>query len=120
MDQDLRINHDSEVPKYMQVVDLIVSDIETGIFRIGQRIPSINETSEDLLISRDTVEKAYVYLPEKGIPASVRGKSYYINKINIHKKIKIALILNKLSNYKRSIYYSLAETLGSKCRCFYL
>jgi len=110
----LRIDHNSEIPKYRQVVDLLVSDIEAGIFKVGQRIPSINETSEELLISRDTVEKAYVYLRKKGILASVRGKGYYVNQINVHKKIKVALILNKLSNYKRSIYYSLTETLGSK------
>ena len=114
MNQELRINHDSEIPKYKQVVELLLSDIEAGIFKIGQRIPSINETSEELLISRDTVEKAYVYLRKKGILESVRGKGYYINQINIHKKIKVALILNKLSNYKRSIYYSLSESLGTK------
>jgi DNA-binding transcriptional regulator YhcF (GntR family) len=114
MGHELRINPDSEIPKYKQVVDLLLSDIEAGIFKIGQRIPSINETSEDLLISRDTVEKAYVYLRKKGILASVRGKGYYVNKINVQKKIKVALILNKLSNYKRSIYYSLSETLGNK------
>lgn len=114
MNNDLRINHDSEIPKYKQVVELLMSDIEAGIFKMGQRIPSINETSEELLISRDTVEKAYVYLRKKGILASVRGKGYYVNQINIHKKIKVALVLNKLSNYKRSIYYSLSETLGSK------
>jgi DNA-binding transcriptional regulator YhcF (GntR family) len=114
MGHELRINPDSEIPKYKQVVDLLLSDIEAGIFKIGQRIPSINETSEDLLISRDTVEKAYVYLRKKGVLASVRGKGYYVNKINVQKKIKVALILNKLSNYKRSIYYSLSETLGNK------
>ncbi len=114
MNHDLRINHDSEIPKYKQVVNMIISDIETGIFKKGQRIPSINETSEDLLLSRDTVEKAYVYLRKKGILSSVRGKGYYVNLVNVQKKIKVALILNKLSNYKRSIYYSLAETLGSK------
>lgn len=110
----LRIDHDSEIPKYRQVVDLLVSDIEAGIFKVGQRIPSINETSEELLISRDTVEKAYVHLRKKGILASVRGKGYYVSQVNVHKKIKVALILNKLSNYKRSIYYSLSETLGNK------
>jgi DNA-binding transcriptional regulator YhcF (GntR family) len=114
MNHDLRIDHDSEIPKYRQVVDLLVSDIEAGIFKVGQRIPSINETSEELLISRDTVEKAYVHLRKKGILASVRGKGYYVSQVNVHKKIKVALILNKLSNYKRSIYYSLSETLGSK------
>ena len=114
MNHDLRINPDSEIPKYKQVVNMLMSDIEAGIFKMGQRIPSINETSEDLLISRDTVEKAYVHLRKKGILASVRGKGYYVNQVNVHKKIKVALILNKLSNYKRSIYYSFSETLGSK------
>jgi len=114
MSYDLRINHNSEIPKYKQVVELIISDIEAGIFKKGQRIPSINETSEELLLSRDTVEKAYVYLKKRGILSSVRGKGYYVNQINVQKKVKIALILNKLSNYKRSIYYSFVENLGSK------
>jgi DNA-binding transcriptional regulator YhcF (GntR family) len=114
MSYNLRINHDSEIPKYKQVVNLIVSDIEAGIFKKGQRIPSINETSEELLLSRDTVEKAYVYLKKNGVLSSVRGKGYYVNQVIIHKKIKVALILNKLSNYKRSIYYSFAEKLGTK------
>jgi len=114
MEPEQRIDHDSEVPKYKQVVDLIISDIEAGIFKKGQRVPSINETSEELLLSRDTVEKAYVYLRKKGILSPVRGKGYYVSQANIQKKLKVALILNKLSNYKRSIYYSLAETLGSK------
>ena len=57
MNDNLRINHDSEIPKYKQVVNLILSDIEAGIFKKGQRIPSINETSEELFLSRDTVEK---------------------------------------------------------------
>lgn len=114
MNDFLKINHQSEVPKYRQVVDLIVSDIESGIFKQGQRIPSINETSEELLLSRDTVEKAYVFLRKKGILSSVRGKGYYVSQVNVQKQIKVALIFNKLSNYKRSLYYSFIETLGSK------
>lgn len=114
MSDYLRINHYSEVPKYKQVVDLVISDIESGIFKHGQRIPSINETSEELLLSRDTVEKAYVYLKKKGILSSVRGKGYYVNKTDVSRQVKVALIFNKLSNYKRSLYYSFIETLGAK------
>jgi len=110
----LRINPESEVPKYRQVVDMIISDIESGIFKQGARVPSINETSEELLLSRDTVEKAYVYLKNKGILSSVRGKGYYVSQTNVRKILKVALIFNKLSNYKRSIYYSFKETLGNK------
>ncbi|MBL7973019.1 MAG: GntR family transcriptional regulator [Prolixibacteraceae bacterium] len=112
--KDLKINSESEIPKYKQVVDLFISDIEAGIFKQGQRIPSINETSEELLLSRDTIEKAYVYMKKKGILLAVRGKGYYINQVNVSKKLKICLIFNKLSNYKRSIYYSFVKTMGSK------
>ena len=111
---NLKIDSESEIPKYKQVVDLFVSDIEAGIFRQGQRIPSINETSEELLLSRDTVEKAYVYMKKMGILSAVRGKGYYINQVNVSKKLKICLIFNKLSNYKRSIYYSFVKTMGVK------
>ncbi len=114
MNHDFRIDPESEVPKYRQVVDLIISDIEAGIFKKGQRVPSINETSEELLLSRDTVEKAYVHLKRKGILASVRGKGYYVNQTNVQKKLKVALVFNKLSNYKRNIYYSFVDTLGAK------
>lgn len=110
----LKINSESEVPKYKQVVDLFISDIEAGIFKHGQRIPSINETSEELLLSRDTVEKAYVYMKKHGIVSSVRGKGYYINRTNVGKKLNICLIFNKLSNYKRSIYHSFVKTLGTR------
>jgi len=110
----LKIDSESEIPKYRQVVDLFISDIEAGIFKQGQRIPSINETSEELLLSRDTVEKAYVYMKKKGILLAVRGKGYYISQTDVSKKLKICLIFNKLSNYKRSIYYSFVKTMGIK------
>lgn len=112
--KSIKINSESEIPKYKQVVDLFVSDIEAGIFKQGQRIPSINETSEELLLSRDTVEKAYVYMKKKGILLSVRGKGYYINQVKVGKKLKIYLLFNKLSNYKRSIYYAFVNTMGHK------
>lgn len=114
MIENSRINSESEVPLYKQVEDLIISDIESGIFKQGQRIPSINETSEELLLSRDTVEKAYVHLRKKGIISSVRGKGYYVNKTDVGKKLKICLVFNKLSNYKRSLYNSFVQTLGTK------
>lgn len=108
------INDESETPKYRQVEELILNDIKSGILKKGQRIPSINETSEELLLSRDTVEKGYICLKKKGIIASVKGKGYYIQTTDTGKKLKICLIFNKLSNYKRNLYYSFIKTIGTK------
>lgn len=53
-------------------------------------------------------------MKKKNILLAVRGKGYYINQVNVSKKLRICLIFNKLSNYKRSIYYSFVKTMGIK------
>jgi DNA-binding transcriptional regulator YhcF (GntR family) len=107
-----RIDESSTIPKYLQVVNAIITDIEEGILKHGQRIPSINETSEMYYLSRDTVEKAYKELRERGIINSVRGKGNYIcQKFSVN-KIRVLLLFNKLSAYKKTIYYALIKTLG--------
>ncbi len=112
LDKSEKIHTESRTPKYMQVVNLILEDIERGVLKIGDRIPSINETSFDFLLSRDTVEKAYNELRDRGIITSVRGKGFYISSTNMETKVKVLLLFNKLSSYKKIIYYSLLETLG--------
>ena len=96
-----RINETSTVPKYIQVVNAVISDIEDGILKHGQRIPSINETSEMYYLSRDTVEKAYKELRERGVITSVRGKGNYICQKFSVDKIRVLLLFNKLSAYKK-------------------
>ncbi|WP_339878283.1 GntR family transcriptional regulator [uncultured Algoriphagus sp.] len=114
VDKSEKIHTDSRTPKYMQVVNLILDDLDRGKLKIGDRIPSINETSFDFLLSRDTVEKAYNELRDRGIITSVRGKGFYISSTNMANKVKVLLIFNKLSSYKKIIYYSIVETLGNQ------
>ncbi|MEQ9441694.1 MAG: GntR family transcriptional regulator [Cyclobacteriaceae bacterium] len=109
---DSCIHGDSKIPKYQQVIDLIKSDIEQGIFKRGERIPSINETSEDFYLSRDTVEKAYNKLREQGIVVSVPGKGYYINCDQPTDKLRVLLAINKISAHKKIIVHAFVETLG--------
>ena len=112
LDKSEKIAVDSRTPKYLQVVNLILEDIEKGKLKIGDRIPSINETSFDFLLSRDTVEKAYNELRDRGIISSVRGKGFYISSTKMEHKVKVLLLFNKLSSYKKLIYYSILDTLG--------
>lgn len=114
MDQEDRIQENSRIPKYQQLIDNIIADIEEGILKYGDKLPSINETSEDLYLSRDTVERAYKKLRDLGVIVAVRGKGYYITSVESLEKLKILLIFNKLSNYKKIVYQSFVETLGEK------
>ena len=108
------IENDSRIPIYEQVMKLIKSDIEQGIFRQGDRIPSINETSEEYGIARDTVEKAYKKLREDGVLISVPGKGFYVANTDLNNIFRVCLIFNKLSNYKKETYDSFIKVLESK------
>ncbi|MCK5704254.1 MAG: winged helix-turn-helix transcriptional regulator [Cyclobacteriaceae bacterium] len=66
----IRENH--RIPKYQQLIDNIISDIQEGELKYGDKLPSINETSENLYLSRDTVERAYKKLKELGVIVPVR------------------------------------------------
>ncbi|WKN44542.1 GntR family transcriptional regulator [Tunicatimonas pelagia] len=103
---------DSRIPKYQQVINLIKSDIELGIFKQGERIPSINETSEDFYLSRDTVEKAYNKLREEGVLVSVPGKGYYVNTTQPTGPLRVLIAINKISAHKKKIVSAFVETLG--------
>ncbi len=109
---DIRINEDSRVPKYKQIVDSIIEGIARGDLKIGQKIPSINELSEECYLSRDTVEKAYRLLKEKKIIVSVKGKGYYTARTDLISRINIFFMVNKLSSYKMRIYNSFVDRIG--------
>jgi len=106
------INDNSRVPKYKQIVDSIIGEISNGNLKIGEKIPSINELSEDCYLSRDTVEKAYRKLKERKIIVSVKGKGYYTAKTDLISKVNIFFLINKLSSYKMQIYNSFVDSIG--------
>lgn len=108
------IDKDNKTPKYLQLADAITDAIRRGRLKQGQRLYSINELSDEFLLSRDTVEKAYTLLRKQGIITSVKGKGYYIRHSNLQGQIKVLLLFNKISNYKKQIYQSFIQTLGKK------
>ncbi|MDC6367637.1 MULTISPECIES: winged helix-turn-helix domain-containing protein [Flavobacteriaceae] len=107
------INEDSRVPKYQQIVDSIMNDIAYGKLPIGSKIPSINELSETLLLSRDTVEKAYRKLKTQKTIISVKGKGYYIAKTDLISRVNVFFLINKPSSYKMRIYNSFVNEMGT-------
>src|SRR5690242_21084009 len=97
---------------YLQIVDSITDAIRRGNYKMGDRIYSINELSNEYFLARDTVQKAYNILHEKGIITSVKGKGYYVNETEIDATYRVLLLFSKISNYKRQIYNAFVETLG--------
>jgi DNA-binding transcriptional regulator YhcF (GntR family) len=102
----------SVTPKYLQIANSILKGVEEGNIEMDYILPSINNLSYELEISRNTAEKAYKHLKMIGIIGSVPGKGYFIFKTDIKAPLKIFLIFNKLSVHKKLIYDSFAKALG--------
>ena len=62
----LQFNSKDKTPKYRQIIQSIITDIERGVLTQHQQLPSISELSIEYYLARDTVEKAYRELRERG------------------------------------------------------
>ncbi|WP_158995652.1 GntR family transcriptional regulator [Mucilaginibacter sp. L196] len=109
----ISIDEYAATPKYLQLVNSIVQAVEAGKIAANYLLPSINELSYHLDISRDTAEKGYRHLKKLGLISSVPGRGYFITNINFIQKLRIFLLFNKLSAHKKIIYDAFADALGN-------
>jgi len=108
----LSIDEYSITPKYLQLSNAIIRAIETGDIVKDDMLPSINDLSFALDTSRNTIERVYKELKDKGIVSSVPGKGFFISNTDFQKPLKIFLLFNKLSAHKKLIYDAFVATIG--------
>lgn len=109
---NVHVDEFSSTPKYLQLTNSILNAIEAGKLKKDDIVPSINELSFELEVSRDTAEKGYKHLKKMGVLGSVPGKGYYIMNDNIRQTQRIMLLFNKLSAHKKIVYDAFVQTLG--------
>ncbi|WP_285011332.1 GntR family transcriptional regulator [Pedobacter faecalis] len=108
----ITIDEYSATPKYLQLSNAVIKAIEQGKLQKDGMLPSINELSYVLEISRDTAEKGYRYLKKLGVIGSVPGKGYYVARSDVKRKLKVFLLFNKLSAHKKIVYDAFVAALG--------
>jgi DNA-binding transcriptional regulator YhcF (GntR family) len=108
----ITIDEYAATPKYLQITNKILNAVELGTLTKNYLLPSINELSYNLDVSRDTAEKSYRHLKKIGVINSIPGKGYYITNTDFRQKLKIFLLFNKLSAHKKLIYDAFVATLG--------
>jgi DNA-binding transcriptional regulator YhcF (GntR family) len=106
------VDHDSPVPIYKQLVKVFQDLVLAGEYKEGDRVPSMNDLSIELDISKETVQKAYSILREMEIFESIQGKGFYISGKKAG-KIKTLLLFDKISTYKQVLFNSFVETIGA-------
>lgn len=102
----------SVTPKYLQITGAILKAIEEKKLSKGYFLPSLNELSLEMDISRSTAERVYSHLKKIGIISSFPGKGYYISNTDIKQPLRIFLLFNKLSIHKQIIYDAFVKALG--------
>ncbi|MHA8077168.1 GntR family transcriptional regulator [Aquirufa sp. TARAVU-A1A] len=105
-------NADNKLPKYQQLINSLLRDIEMGELKPGERLPSINEASEECYLSRDTVERAYTELHKMGVITSIFRKGYFISDAKVKTKTKVLFLVGKITNTNKVVFDSFCESLG--------
>lgn len=109
----IRLQTNSSVPLYKQLIRGFTEKIESNTLLREQKLPSINVLSTRLDVSRDTVEKAYRELRDCNLIEAVPGKGYFVKGGCGNEKLKILLLFNKFSAHTKIIYDQFVSTLGS-------
>ena len=77
------INNSSMQPIYEQIVEQIKQQILQGKLKEGEALSSVRVLAKDLKISALTVKKAYDYLEQEGLIATVHGKGSFVLVANV-------------------------------------
>ena len=70
--------------RYMKVADEIESKIKSGVYRAGDRIPSIRRLRELSGYSINTVSQAYIELEKRGLVEARQKSGYYVKLDSLH------------------------------------
>jgi len=111
----IKIIPDSHLTKLQQIVNAFIDDIDSNGLKGGSKLPSINQFAKENRVGRDTIEKAYKELKRKGYVRAYPSLGYFVRESD-NSKLRILLLFNKLSSFKKIIYYSFLEELGGKAK----
>ena len=73
----LKIDHDSDVPVYRQIVERVRSALADGRLAAGSKLPPTREIARQLGVNRNTVVAAYEALAAEGLVTSHTGRGTF-------------------------------------------
>jgi GntR family transcriptional regulator len=74
----LRLNPAAGQPLYVQVMEQIRHAAETGLLRDGDQLPGIRTLAEELVVSPNTIVKAYTELEREGLLELRQGSGAFV------------------------------------------
>jgi len=77
----LQLDFHSGLPIYTQIVSQIQSQLENGILKPGDQLPTVRALALELRVNFNTVARAYRMLDEARIISTQQGRGTYITEI---------------------------------------
>jgi GntR family transcriptional regulator len=83
---EIRIDPDSAVPIYLQVVHSIKHQVATGRLKPGEQLPTVRELATSLRVNPNTVARAYDLLDNDNVITTQQGRGTYVRERpdNVH------------------------------------
>jgi GntR family transcriptional regulator len=72
------VNPSSGQPLYLQLIQQIRHAIDTGVLQVGDALPGIRTLAEQLVVSPNTIVKAYSELEHEGLLDLRHGSGAYV------------------------------------------
>ncbi|HKO13779.1 MAG TPA: GntR family transcriptional regulator [Acidobacteriaceae bacterium] len=73
-----KLNPQAGQPLYLQLMQQIRHAVETGVLRAGDQLPGIRTLAEEIVVSHNTVAKAYSELQHDGVLELRHGSGAFI------------------------------------------
>ena len=90
----------NDIPIFLQIIEEIKLRIINGVYKKGEKIPSVRELAVFFEVNPNTVQKALVELEETGIilTESTNGK-FVTNDNNVIEQIKSQMVREKIDEF---------------------
>src|SRR5437870_1006239 len=76
---EFRLDLDSGVPVYRQIIDQALGGMAAGILAPGDQLPTVRQVAVDLSINPNTVARAYRELEIRGVLETQQGSGTFIS-----------------------------------------
>ncbi|PCR99067.1 GntR family transcriptional regulator [Lactococcus fujiensis] len=77
-----------EVPNYVRIHDALKDEVEKGVWKIGERLPSERDLAERFEVSRMTARQAVTSLVDEGILERRVGSGTYVASRRVREKMR--------------------------------
>ncbi len=95
-----KMNFDDNLPIYIQIMNLIKSDIVSGEISGGDKLPSVREYSKELKVNPNTVQRTYQELEREGLVFTQRGMGTFVTEdLDIIKSLKKDMASGIIHNF---------------------